>query len=43
MVCVKDGSGNPFMERSGIKDCNEQPDPELRGGTTKQSRRDTPK
>jgi hypothetical protein len=23
---VKDGSGNPFMERSGIKECSEQPD-----------------
>jgi hypothetical protein len=23
---VKDGSGNPFMERSAIKDCNVQPD-----------------
>jgi hypothetical protein len=34
---VKDGSENPFMKRSAIKDCNEQPDPKLRGGTTKQS------
>lgn len=25
--CVKDGSGNPFMQRSEIKDCNVQPDP----------------
>ena len=24
---VKDGSENPFMKRSGIKDYNEQPDP----------------
>ncbi|MDO8317416.1 MAG: hypothetical protein Q7T12_07835 [Flavobacterium sp.] len=23
---MKDGSGNPFMQRSEIKDCNEQPD-----------------
>jgi hypothetical protein len=22
---MKDGSGNPFMQRSEIKDCNEQP------------------
>jgi hypothetical protein len=34
---VKDGSENPFMKRSAIKDCSEQPDPQLRGGTTKQS------
>jgi hypothetical protein len=34
---VKDGSENPFMKRSAIKDCNEQPDPKLQGGTTKQS------
>nr|WP_315231732.1 hypothetical protein [uncultured Flavobacterium sp.] len=25
------------MKRSAIKDYNEQPDPKLRGGTTKQS------
>ncbi|PIF61772.1 hypothetical protein CLV00_1360 [Flavobacterium sp. 11] len=31
---VKDGSGNPFMKRSAIKDYNGQPDPKLRGGTT---------
>lgn len=30
---VKDGSENPFMERSGIKDYNEQPDPEFYAGT----------
>ena len=23
---MKDGSGNPFMQRSEIKDCSEQPD-----------------
>jgi hypothetical protein len=23
---MKDGSGNPFMQCSEIKDCNEQPD-----------------
>jgi hypothetical protein len=34
---VKDGSENPFMKRSAIKDYNEQPDPKLRGGTTKKS------
>jgi hypothetical protein len=34
---VKDGSENPFMKLSAIKDCSEQPDPKLRGGTTKQS------
>jgi hypothetical protein len=34
---VKDGSENPFMKRSAIKDCNEQPDPKLRGGMTTQS------
>jgi hypothetical protein len=33
---VKDGSGNPFMKRSAIKDCNAQPDPQfLRRGTPK--------
>jgi hypothetical protein len=37
-IRVKDGSENPFMKRSAIKDCNEQPDPQCRllgrdGGT----------
>nr|WP_315162823.1 hypothetical protein [uncultured Flavobacterium sp.] len=33
-IRVKDGSENPFMKRSAIKDYNGQPDPKLRGGTT---------
>jgi hypothetical protein len=37
MRCVRDGSENPlcfFFKKH--KDCSEQPDPKLRGGTTKQ-------
>ena len=26
LLCVKDGSGNPFMKQSAIKDCSIQPD-----------------
>lgn len=36
MRCVRDGSENPLCFSLKHKDCSEQPDPKLRGGTTKQ-------
>jgi hypothetical protein len=44
MRCVRDGSENPlcfFFKKH--KDCSEQPDPKLPGGTTKQFAGSRPK